>query len=232
MVLQASVCCATTVFFSFIFCPAGGTFWKASDVSRPDSTECRSNLLQIFASMCYFSKHAYLYLRVSMDSCVTIIGLYFSFSVLVLQFSPTEQLDLVPTDSRETNREQEGPDKDDKEKRMKDWVKLACLLCRRQFPSKEALIRHQQLSELHKVLTEMERKGQCVCCCENCFGIFLWNIVLCMLDIKPSCISLPCTSAKPGKEKNPAEGCKHRGESQFNFEVIKKTRHPPWSFSM
>lgn len=34
---------------------------------------------------------------------------------------------------------------------MTDWVKLACLLCRRQFPSKEALIRHQQLSELHKV---------------------------------------------------------------------------------
>lgn len=37
---------------------------------------------------------------------------------------------------------------------MTDWVKLACLLCRRQFPSKEALIRHQQLSELHKVVTQ------------------------------------------------------------------------------
>lgn len=31
-----------------------------------------------------------------------------------------------------------------------DWVKLACLLCKRQFPTKEALMRHQQLSDLHK----------------------------------------------------------------------------------
>lgn len=31
-----------------------------------------------------------------------------------------------------------------------DWVKLACLLCKRQFPTKEALLRHQQLSDLHK----------------------------------------------------------------------------------
>ena len=34
---------------------------------------------------------------------------------------------------------------------LTDWHKLACLLCRRQFPSKEALLRHQQLSGLHKV---------------------------------------------------------------------------------
>lgn len=31
-----------------------------------------------------------------------------------------------------------------------DWSKLACLLCKRQFPTKEALLRHQQLSDLHK----------------------------------------------------------------------------------
>lgn len=29
---------------------------------------------------------------------------------------------------------------------------MACLLCRRQFPNKEALVRHQQLSDLHKVM--------------------------------------------------------------------------------
>lgn len=40
---------------------------------------------------------------------------------------------------------EEGQDK------MTDWKKLACLLCRRQFPNKESLIRHQQLSDLHKV---------------------------------------------------------------------------------
>ena len=33
-----------------------------------------------------------------------------------------------------------------------DWNKLACLLCRRAFPSKEVLIKHQQMSDLHKVL--------------------------------------------------------------------------------
>uniref|UniRef100_A0A8C9Z1J9 RNA binding motif protein 5 n=1 Tax=Sander lucioperca TaxID=283035 RepID=A0A8C9Z1J9_SANLU len=34
--------------------------------------------------------------------------------------------------------------------KLTDWTKLACLLCRRQFPNKESLIRHQQLSDLHK----------------------------------------------------------------------------------
>lgn len=46
----------------------------------------------------------------------------------------------------EPERSEEGVDK------LTDWKKLACLLCRRQFPNKEALLRHQQLSELHKVL--------------------------------------------------------------------------------
>lgn len=35
--------------------------------------------------------------------------------------------------------------------KMTDWTKLACLLCRRQFPNKDSLMRHQQLSDLHKV---------------------------------------------------------------------------------
>ena len=33
-----------------------------------------------------------------------------------------------------------------------DWNKLACLLCRRAFPSKDVLVKHQQMSELHKVM--------------------------------------------------------------------------------
>lgn len=37
------------------------------------------------------------------------------------------------------------------QQKLTDWTKLACLLCRRQFPNKEALVRHQQLSDLHKV---------------------------------------------------------------------------------
>ena len=31
-----------------------------------------------------------------------------------------------------------------------DWVKLACLLCKRQFKDKEQLSKHQQVSDLHK----------------------------------------------------------------------------------
>lgn len=75
-------------------------------------------------------------------------------SILFLKRSPPQQQGLVPAYSGETDSEEEGGEKDEREGRMTDWVKLACLLCRRQFPSKEALIRHQQLSELHKVVTQ------------------------------------------------------------------------------
>ncbi|KAK7884238.1 hypothetical protein WMY93_027361 [Mugilogobius chulae] len=64
--------------------------------------------------------------------------------------SPVQQLGLVPSYNGEADSDEEGGTKDEREGRMTDWSKLACLLCRRQFPSKEALIRHQQLSELHK----------------------------------------------------------------------------------
>ncbi|XP_061651956.1 RNA-binding protein 10 isoform X1 [Phyllopteryx taeniolatus] len=70
---------------------------------------------------------------------------------------PPQHLGLVPAYSGESDSEEEGGEKDEKEGRMTDWVKLACLLCRRQFPSKEALIRHQQLSELHKQNLEQRR---------------------------------------------------------------------------
>lgn len=49
---------------------------------------------------------------------------------------------------------------ENEEEKLTDWNKMACLLCRRQFPNKDALVRHQQLSDLHKVtyffqITEM-----------------------------------------------------------------------------
>lgn len=50
--------------------------------------------------------------------------------------------------SSQTIQSSQSEDKDDK---LTDWKKMACLLCRRQFPNKDALIRHQQLSDLHKV---------------------------------------------------------------------------------
>ena len=33
-----------------------------------------------------------------------------------------------------------------------DWDQLACLLCKRKFSSKEVLVKHQQFSDLHKVI--------------------------------------------------------------------------------
>lgn len=60
---------------------------------------------------------------------------------------------------------------------MTDWVKLACLLCRRQFPSKEALIRHQQLSELHKVV--MQNSMNIISNCYKHCMIDLYEIVTC-----------------------------------------------------
>ncbi|KAE8298464.1 RNA-binding protein 5 Protein G15 [Larimichthys crocea] len=44
--------------------------------------------------------------------------------------------------------------------KLTDWSKLACLLCRRQFPNKEGLVRHQQLSDLHKKNLEVLRRSR------------------------------------------------------------------------
>ncbi|XP_037346356.2 RNA-binding protein 5 [Pungitius pungitius] len=44
--------------------------------------------------------------------------------------------------------------------KLTDWTKLACLLCRRQFPNKESLIRHQQLSDLHKKNLEVFHRSK------------------------------------------------------------------------
>lgn len=67
-----------------------------------------------------------------------------------LQQSPPRGLVAAYSGESDSEEEQErgGPEREEK---LTDWQKLACLLCRRQFPSKEALIRHQQLSGLHKV---------------------------------------------------------------------------------
>uniref|UniRef100_A0A2K5EBM1 RNA binding motif protein 10 n=1 Tax=Aotus nancymaae TaxID=37293 RepID=A0A2K5EBM1_AOTNA len=56
----------------------------------------------------------------------------------------------------EEKQERGGPEREEK---LTDWQKLACLLCRRQFPSTEALIRHQQLSGLHKQNLEIHRRA-------------------------------------------------------------------------
>uniref|UniRef100_A0A8C9K7D3 RNA-binding protein 10 n=1 Tax=Panthera tigris altaica TaxID=74533 RepID=A0A8C9K7D3_PANTA len=73
---------------------------------------------------------------------------------------PSPPRGLVAAYSGESDSEEEqergGPEREEK---LTDWQKLACLLCRRQFPSKEALIRHQQLSGLHKQNLEIHRRA-------------------------------------------------------------------------
>lgn len=58
----------------------------------------------------------------------------------------------VEEDKEETAKSSQRSQTEDKDSKLTDWKKMACLLCRRQFPNKDALIRHQQLSDLHKVL--------------------------------------------------------------------------------
>ncbi|KAM9758953.1 RNA-binding protein 5-like isoform 2-T2 [Menidia menidia] len=48
----------------------------------------------------------------------------------------------------------------DEEGKITDWVRMVCLLCRRQFPNKDALLRHQQLSDLHKQNLEIQRRSR------------------------------------------------------------------------
>ena len=61
---------------------------------------------------------------------------------------------LVADYGSSSNSEDEIEDILQEEKKHTDWEKLACLLCRRQFSTKQFLERHQQLSDLHKVNLE------------------------------------------------------------------------------
>ncbi|XP_069779366.1 RNA-binding protein 10-like [Narcine bancroftii] len=73
-----------------------------------------------------------------------------------MRASPLRGLVAAYSGESESEEDQE----EDQEERLTDWQKLACLLCRRQFPSKEALIRHQQLSDLHKQNLEIHRRSK------------------------------------------------------------------------
>uniref|UniRef100_A0AAQ5WYN0 RNA binding motif protein 5 n=1 Tax=Amphiprion ocellaris TaxID=80972 RepID=A0AAQ5WYN0_AMPOC len=67
--------------------------------------------------------------------------------------TPTTSCGLVAAYSGDSDPEEGGAELDGEggQDKLTDWKKLACLLCRRQFPNKESLIRHQQLSDLHKM---------------------------------------------------------------------------------
>ena len=55
------------------------------------------------------------------------------------------------------DEDDDGMDPTD-ESKLVDLTKMACLLCKRQFPNKDALTRHTQLSDLHRKNLEDLRK--------------------------------------------------------------------------
>ncbi|KAL1139064.1 hypothetical protein AAG570_009125 [Ranatra chinensis] len=57
---------------------------------------------------------------------------------------------LVAAYGQGSDSEEEVDELLQEDKQHTDWSKMACLLCKRQFQSKDALIKHQQLSDLHK----------------------------------------------------------------------------------
>ncbi|NXO97502.1 RBM6 protein, partial [Certhia brachydactyla] len=65
---------------------------------------------------------------------------------------------LPPPQHPPASREEQPRKAKASDDRLTDWNKLACLLCRRQFPNKEVLIKHQQLSNLHKQNLEIHMK--------------------------------------------------------------------------
>ncbi|XP_024125065.1 RNA-binding protein 5 [Oryzias melastigma] len=69
---------------------------------------------------------------------------------------------LVAAYTGDSDPEEGGADPDGEggQDKLTDWKKLACLLCRRQFPNKESLVRHQQLSDLHKKNLEVLRRSK------------------------------------------------------------------------
>ncbi|XP_034022245.1 RNA-binding protein 5 isoform X2 [Thalassophryne amazonica] len=75
----------------------------------------------------------------------------------------TAKCGLVAAYSGDSDPEEGGVESESSEggaDKLTDWKMLACLLCRRQFPNKETLIRHQQLSDLHKKNLEVLRRSR------------------------------------------------------------------------
>ncbi|NXL85908.1 RBM6 protein, partial [Alectura lathami] len=69
-----------------------------------------------------------------------------------------EQAQWLPPPLPPAQREEQPRKAKPSDDKLTDWNKLACLLCRRQFPNKEVLIKHQQLSNLHKQNLEIHMK--------------------------------------------------------------------------
>uniref|UniRef100_A0A8C9YD13 RNA binding motif protein 5 n=1 Tax=Sander lucioperca TaxID=283035 RepID=A0A8C9YD13_SANLU len=87
-------------------------------------------------------------------------------SLMTEQFKITEQetsakSGLVAAYNGDSDPEEGGSDRAaDEDGKITDWNRRVCLLCRRQFPTKDALLRHQQLSDLHKQNLEIQRRSK------------------------------------------------------------------------
>ncbi|KAK5872374.1 hypothetical protein PBY51_013085 [Eleginops maclovinus] len=85
-------------------------------------------------------------------------------SFMIEQFKTTEletpaKNVLVSTYNGDSEPEEGGSERDG-DGEITDWKRIICLLCRRQFPSKDILLRHQQLSDLHKQNMEIQRRSK------------------------------------------------------------------------
>ncbi|XP_037534644.1 RNA-binding protein 5 isoform X2 [Nematolebias whitei] len=83
--------------------------------------------------------------------------------VAQMSSASTSKCGLVAAYSGDSDPEEGGAEFDSgdgTQDKLTDWKKLACLLCRRQFPNKEGLLRHQQLSDLHKKNLEVLNRSK------------------------------------------------------------------------
>lgn len=71
------------------------------------------------------------------------------------------------------------------EEKLTDWTKLACLLCKRQFPARETLVKHQQMSDLHKVITIVFRAVDSYCALVKFNAMFVVSVkvIVCCLFV-------------------------------------------------
>jgi RNA-binding protein 5/10 len=68
--------------------------------------------------------------------------LRFGFGTTASKLAPSK---VVVVEPEEDDERTSGPSEGD----FTDWAKLACLLCKRQFPSKDILTKHNLMSGLH-----------------------------------------------------------------------------------
>ncbi|XP_034022518.1 RNA-binding protein 5-like isoform X2 [Thalassophryne amazonica] len=78
----------------------------------------------------------------------------------ILEQEAAAKSGLVPVYNEDSDPEEGSSDRMADEEGITDWKKMVCLLCRRQFANKEGLLRHQQLSDLHKQNLEIQRRSK------------------------------------------------------------------------